>query len=82
MHYCLHCQSESCNTSTYAVFTLQDDSALQHVDVVSPGKLGALMDTVWRDVDRKVARSIVAVENTAFEGGLKYSVCLVYRKAR
>lgn len=68
---------------TYSVFTLQNDSAQQHVDVVSPGKLGAVMDTaLWKDVDRKVARLIITVENTAFEGGLKDLVHLVCRRTR
>lgn len=68
--------------TTCSVFTLQNDSALQHVDVVSPGKLSAVMDSaLWRHVDRKAAKLII-VENAAFEGGLKDSVHLLYRKTR
>lgn len=37
----------------YSVFTVHNDSALQHVYVVSPGKLGAVLDiALWKDVDR------------------------------
>lgn len=56
----------------YSVFTVHNGSALQHVYVVSPGKLGAVSDIVLqKDVDRKVARLIVTVENTAYEESLK-----------
>lgn len=52
----------------YSVFTVQNDSALQHMDVVSPGKLGGILDiALWKDVDRKVARLIITAENTAMK---------------
>lgn len=58
-------------------------SALQHVYVVSPRKLGAILDVaLQKDVDRKVARSIITVENTAYEESLKDLARVVCRKMR
>lgn len=52
----------------YSVFTVHNDSALQHVYLVSP----AVLDIgLWKDVDEKVARLILTVENTAYEESLE-----------
>jgi len=55
----------------YSVFTVCSDSTVRHVYMVSPGKLGSVLDiSLWKDVDRKAAR-LITVENTAYEESLK-----------